>query len=173
MPKIDWDQMIKTDEAVNTPAPAGRYVIACESGKWGATKEGHPMMTLRFRVDEGPCKGKAVWVRCTFNNDKPNTISMSRTTLKNVGLDFSDFRALSDEQQEQIVVGRKAEVELSVRSWQGRNSNEVKNWIRPVTGGTGPSLSLVPPPVTDEDASVSSVSSVSSQPAPRNPLADL
>lgn len=166
MPKIDWDQMIKTDEAVNTPAPAGRYVIACESGKWGATKEGHPMMTLRFRVDEGPCKGKAVWVRCTFNNDKPNTISMSRATLKNIGLDFSDFRALSDEQQEQIVVGRKAEVELSVRSWQGRNSNEVKNWIRPVTGGsTGPSLSLVPPPAED--------SQQASQPAPRNPLADL
>lgn len=170
MPTIDWKNMEQIDKEANEPLPAGTYVFRVESGKWGVSKSDAsvPQMQVMCRADEGPYKGKSVWVRLTLNEAKPGTITMFRKFLvEALGTDFSkEWGSMDEKQQEDWIVGRRFEATTHLREWQGRKNADFKEYVRPLSGPPAPGLT---PPPADTGAPAEPQSSALTPP-PVNPM---
>lgn len=162
MPALNFNEMAKADDESKLPAPSGRYAMVIDKAEWKISKNsGAHMIQLILRVDEGPYKGKPVWNYLVMDPNNTGAISMARNFLNTVGLDFSDFEGKTDQQQIDLLLGKRFEAELNVDEYNGRKSNKLKRLIRGLGGKTG--SGFTPPPASTPQASGPT--------SPKNPLA--
>lgn len=159
MASINWQDMAQEEERSREPAPAGRYVLRVDGANWGQSKEKKVMWTVRLKIDEGPQKGKAIWRYLTFEG---NALSMSRGFLNALGIDFKDLDGKSEQEQSDMLIGRRCEAELMIDHFQGQARNKMKgNPVRGLTPATGSSEpQFAPPPLAGG----------ADKPTPTNPL---
>ena len=92
------------------------------------------MIAANFRVVEGPAAGKSCFNNFNITPDSDFALGIFFDQLAAFGL--SDEFFSTDPTTEQLaasLVTRRANVELGIRSWKGRDLNEFKS-LRPLDG---------------------------------------
>lgn len=145
MSQMDWSALKKFADDSTKPAPVGEYVVEvkkCDAAN--AQSSGNPMLKAQLVICDGPSAGKSVPNNFNLTVDNGFAMSIFFRHMAAFGLDDKFFAGQpSIEQVAATLVGRRARVQLSIRTWQGRELNQVDN-VMPLTGG---SLATVPAPV--------------------------
>lgn len=153
MPSMDWDDFVESAGKEETPPPANTYVATVETAEWTMTKKAppRPMLKLRFRIDAGPEKGKALFTQI-MADPEAQAFAKRRTLeqLNAIGLSMNDLKNLSDKEQQERVIGNQVTVETSVDTeYDPANPRARVDKILPVAGGSAPSGASAPPPRAD------------------------
>ena len=153
MPSMDWDDFVESAGKEETPPPANTYVATVETAEWVKTKKAPPrdMLKLRFRIDAGPEKGKALFTQILVDPEAQSFAKRrSLEQLNAIGLSTSDLKNLSDKEQCERVIGNAVTVETSVDSeYDPANPRARVDKILPAPGGPAASSDAPPPRASD------------------------
>jgi hypothetical protein len=117
------------------PLPNGDYDVEVEKATPTTASTGKKMFKITFRVTDGPYAGKRAFDNLVLVTDNANALSWFFQKMGTMGLDQAYFAGNpTDDLIASALVGRKLRVKLSQRTWQGKVSNEVKQYM-PASGG--------------------------------------
>lgn len=125
----NWKDLKKRGDDATKPIEPGWYVMECTKADLGkASTTGNPMIKAQFKVVEGPAAGKTAFNNFNITPDSDFALGIFFNQLAAFGIGDEFFA--SDPTPEQLaasLVGRRANVELGIRPWQGQDRNEFKN----------------------------------------------
>lgn len=131
----NWKDLKKRGEDATKPIEPGWYVMEClKADLKRASTTGNPMISAQFRVVDGPAAGKTAFTNFNITPDSDFALGIFFAQIGAFGLGDEFFA--TDPTPEQLaasLVGRRANVELGIRAWQGQDRNEFKN-LRPLDG---------------------------------------
>jgi Protein of unknown function (DUF669) len=149
---INWKDLKKrADDATKPPEP-GWYVLECHKADLkSAQTSGNPMISAQFKIVEGAAAGKTVFNNFNLTLDNDFAVGIFFNNMAAFGFTENYFNTNpSLESLAAALVGRRANVELEHRIWQGQARAQFKN-VRPLEGAlpvplvtTGPSNPSVP-----------------------------
>ena len=154
---IDWDQAIKDAKEGTDPVPPGSYTVKVEKAEAvKAQSSGSPMIKATLRIVGGPHDGRFVWTNLVHKPGSPGSAKMFAVKVMAFGITAEVLAAQKPTmpQVAEMLVGRQAVVDVEIREWQGRMSNDVKS-IKP--SATVPSVPSVAPTPTPTPAAAPSV----------------
>ena len=126
---INWGDLKKAADDATKPAPIGDYV--CEITKCEATTastSGNPMLKATMRITDGPAAGKTIFNNFNVTLDSAFAMSIFFRHMAAFGLNDQFFAGgPAMEQVAAALVGRRANVTLGIRQWQGADRNQVDN----------------------------------------------
>lgn len=155
MTSIDFSKALADAKSASFEAmPKGDYNIEVASAEAVTASTGRPMIKCKMKVTDGPFQNRPVMTQFVLVVDNPNALSMFFRNMKNFGIDESFFAQMGSsgslEPVAAALVGRRAQVTLGIRPWNGEDRNEVTN-IKKYTGApgtaTGPSAPGMPSPL--------------------------
>jgi hypothetical protein len=134
--EVAWGSLRKRAEDATKPPEPGWYVLECTKAEnKKAQSSGNPMIAAQFKIVEGPAAGKT-GIFNNFNLTVDNDFAMSIffRNMEAFGIDAAFFETNpSLDFVAQSLVGRRANVELGIRTWQGQPRPQFEN-IRPIDG---------------------------------------
>jgi hypothetical protein len=181
---IDFNKALADAKSASFEAlPKGDYNIEVASADAVTAATGRPMIKCKMKVIDGPYQNRPVMTQFVLVIDNPNALSMFFRNMKNFGIDEAFFAQMGQmgslEPVAAALVGRRAQVTLGIRPWNGEDRNEVTN-IKKYTGApgtaTGPSAPGMPgmPPMGGPDPIANIPSQVMQQAAANfNPATQL
>lgn len=174
MPVIDFNAaMSQAKNASFEPLPDGNYNLVCLEATASESQTGKPMIKAKYQVEDGPNQGKKVWNNYTFSADNDNALAFFFQHMGFHGLDHSFFaQNPAWETVASSLQGRRIQVTLGQREFQGTIRNDVKK-IMPPSGATPapqaapqPQQQVAPPQQPAPQVQVP-VQEVAPQPAPQ------
>lgn len=143
MSSINWSDMIKDAEASGattySPLPNGDYdfkVVEAESKVSGSGKQ---MFKIKAAVQGGPHHGRFVWDNLVISPESPGALGYFFKKMKALGLGAEYFQ--SNPSNEQIVSAlrdRTFRAKVGVRTWNGNEQNEIKDYLPAVSAPSAP-----------------------------------
>lgn len=152
MTTIDFNKALADAKSASFEAlPKGDYNIEVASAEAVTASTGRPMIKCKMKVIDGPYQNRPVMTQFVLVIDNPNALSMFFRNMKAFGLDEAFFAQMGQmgslEPVAGALSGRRAQVTLGTRLWNGEDRNEVTN-IKKYTGApgtaTGPSAPGMP-----------------------------
>lgn len=108
------------------PLPEGTYDVVCIESTPTESSTGKPMLRLKYQVETGPQAGKKVFNQQTFSADSDAALAIFFRYMAFHGLDETFFAANPAwEQVAASLVGKRVQLKLGHRVWQGQTRNEV------------------------------------------------
>lgn len=105
-------------------------VVAAEATK---SQNGKKMLKCKLKVESGPYAGRTIPHNFTFSPESPNAVWFWFNDLAILGADDAFFDTdPSDTQIAMQIVNRRATVTLEKKTYNGRDSEQVKRWHAPV-----------------------------------------
>lgn len=153
MTTIDFNKALADAKSASFEAlPNGDYNIEVTGADAVTASTGRPMIKCKMKVVDGPYQNRPVMTQFVLVIDNPNALSMFFRNMKAFGLDEAFFAQMGQmgslEPVAGALAGRRAQVTLGTRQWQGEDRNEVTA-IKKYTGApgtmTGPSAPGMPP----------------------------
>lgn len=116
MPRINFNDVPEAGEF--SPLPEGRYLCSVDNIEEDVTRDNDEMWKVKFRVEEGPHKG-----RYLFDNMVFSAKAMSRVKLicSRLGIDVSGEVDL----QPNMLIGREVLIDVEIEKYTDR-SNQLK-----------------------------------------------
>jgi hypothetical protein len=154
MQSVNWEDLYKSAESAGLstkePVPASTYqvvIAACEAKMDSSGVK--PQLKLRAKIEGGPYDGRTVWDTMTLTADAPVPVSIFLRQLAAYGLDQAYMATQpSFDTIAQVLVGRRVNWVVSVKTYQGRVINQTDD-VRALTGGgaapAAPAAPGVPP----------------------------
>lgn len=141
MTTIDFSKALADAKSASFEAmPNGDYNIEVVKADAVTASTGRPMIKCKMKVIDGPFQNRPVMTQFVLVVDNPNALSMFFRNMKAFGLDENFFAQMGPAGQLDPVagalVGRRAQVTLGTRKWQGEDRNEVTG-IKSYTGAPG------------------------------------
>lgn len=141
MTTIDFNKALQDAKSASFEAmPNGDYNVEIVKADAVTASTGRPMIKCKMKVIDGPFQNRPVMTQFVLSIDNPNALSMFFRNMKAFGLDENFFAQLGTGGQLDPVagalVGRRAQVTLGTRQWQGEDRNEVTG-IKKYTGAPG------------------------------------
>lgn len=141
MTTIDFSKALADAKSASFEAmPNGDYNIEVVKAEAVAASTGRPMIKCKMKVIDGGFMNRPVMTQFVLSIDNPNALAMFFRNMKAFGLDENFFAQMGAGGQLDPVagalVGRRAQVTLGTRKWQGEDRNEVTG-IKPYTGAPG------------------------------------
>jgi hypothetical protein len=158
--EIDWAALRKNADDATRPVPAGWYELVVEKAELKKAQTGADMIVVQFKVDTGAQQGKTIFTNLVFSPEKAFALNIFFKNLEAMGIDANFFASLQQQgaSLEQAlstiantIVGRNVRAEISIRTWQGQERNEIKNMTTPtgapggLPGGPTPAVASVGP----------------------------
>lgn len=146
MSEIDWAALRKQADDATKPVPADWYELVVEKAEHKKAGTGADMITVQFKVDAGAQQGKTIFTNLVFSPDKAFALNIFFKNLEALGIGPDFFAQLQQSGASvesslatvaSTLVGRRANAEVGVRTWQGQERNEIKNMTAPTTGPGG------------------------------------
>lgn len=170
---INWKDLKKRAEDATKPPEPGWYVLECTKSELkSAQTSGNPMIAAQFKIVDGPAAGKS-GIFNNFNLTVDNDFAMGIffNNMAAFGFDENYFNTNpSLDQLATSLVGRRANVKIGHRVWQGQPRAQFEE-VRPLEGALPVPVavgSMVPTP----GAQMPSVASPSTPPTPTVPTID-
>lgn len=141
MTTIDFGKALADAKSASFEAmPNGDYNIEVVKADAVTASTGRPMIKCKMKVIDGGYQNRPVMTQFVLSIDNPNALAMFFRNMKAFGLDENFFAQMGAGGQLDPVavalVGRRAQVTLGTRKWQGEDRNEVTG-IKPYTGAPG------------------------------------
>lgn len=141
MTTIDFSKALADAKSASFEAmPNGDYNIEVVKAEAVTASTGRPMIKCKMKVIDGGFQNRPVMTQFVLVVDNPNALAMFFRNMKAFGLDENFFAQMGAGGQLDPVagalVGRRAQVTLGTRKWQGEDRNEVTG-IKPYTGAPG------------------------------------
>jgi hypothetical protein len=154
MSTTNWADLIKKsgDAASNTnyePLPDGDYELKIVKVESVITSTGKPMYKVTNEVQGGPYANRKVWDNLVVTHDNPSAMNMFFMKVIAMGLTKPFFESNpTDAQIEQALTGRTFRANLGLRTYEGKDSNEIKKYYSGQAAAAAPSTpgAAVPPP---------------------------
>jgi hypothetical protein len=167
MSTTNWAELIKKsgDAASNTnyePLPDGDYELKIVKVEAVTTSTGKPMFKVTNEVQGGPYANRKVWDNLVVTHDNQKAMDMFFMKVIAMGLTKPFFESNpTDAQIEQALTGRTFRANIGLRTYEGKDSNEIKRYYKgqetaaPSTAGAA----VPPPPPAPAPAPASPISS--------------
>jgi hypothetical protein len=168
MSTTNWAELIKKsgDAASNTnyePLPDGDYELKIVKVEAVTTSTGKPMFKVTNEVQGGPYANRKVWDNLVVTHDNPTAMNMFFMKVIAMGLTKPFFESNpTDAQIEQALTGRTFRANLGLRTYEGKDSNEIKKYYSGQAAAPAPSTAgaaVPPPPPAPAPAPASPISS--------------
>lgn len=145
MQSIDWNDLANRAKNAKTggdPVPANTYLVEVATCEAKMTSAGDkPMLKVRGKIVGGPYDGKTAWHNMTLTATNDTAVAIFLRHLDAYGLTTDWVTSLPPEQSFELIaqalLGRRANWELTLGSYQGKPKNDVKNVSAP-TGAAPP-----------------------------------
>jgi hypothetical protein len=143
---IDWASLKKTADDATKPLPKDWYEVVVDSAERKTASTGSEMISVKLKVDAGPHAGRMLFTNFVLSPDSGFALSLFFRNMAALGITDEYFGQLSASGMDvqasltsiaQVIVGRRARVEVGVRQWQGQDRNEVTNMQAASTGAGG------------------------------------
>jgi hypothetical protein len=144
MTTLDWAQLIK-DAADSSgggnyePLPDGDYEFSVVEAPVTETQSGKTMFKLKAQVAGGAHDKRLVWDNLVVSPENSTALGIFFRKMNCMGLTQEFFdRTPSNEQISQALTGRRFRGQVGTRTYNGKTSNEIKNYY-PSQAGAVPS----------------------------------
>jgi hypothetical protein len=128
--ELDWGSLRKRADDSTKPPEPGWYVLECmKAERRNAQTSGNPMVYAQFRIVEGAAAGKT-GIFNNFNLTVDNDFAMSIFFRNMAAFGLDDQYFASNPTLDQVaaaLVGRRANVELGIETYQGIPRPRFKN----------------------------------------------
>lgn len=155
---VSWQNLL--DEAAASgggsfePLPIGDYTVVVNESSHTTTQKGKLMFKLQMKVQGGPHDGRFVWSNFVVSPESPKALEIFFQQMATLGLDTSFFAGNpSEDTIAQALLGKRCNVTLQHREWNGQVRNEVKS-IKPAIGGSPVAAAPAPAPAAAPAATV-------------------
>jgi hypothetical protein len=154
MSTTNWADLIKkSGDAANTnyePLPDGDYELKIVKVESVITSTGKPMYKVTNEVQGGPYANRKVWDNLVVTHDSPSAMNMFFMKVIAMGLTKPFFESNpTDAQIEQALTGRTFRANLGLRTYEGKDSNEIKRYYKgqeTAAPSSTPGAAVPPPP---------------------------
>lgn len=143
---FDWNDLIGESETAFEPLPEGEYAMVVEKAEAVKTQKGKDMIKVVFRVEVGPHAGKTVFNNFVVSPENNKAIAFFLRHMGALGISLDYFK--TNPKMTQVahdLLGKRATVKLSIRTWEGVKQNDVKS-ILPPSGA--PNVAMKRPSIT-------------------------
>ena len=146
------------------PLPLGTYSVVVDSAVHKQTSTGKESINIQVKVEDGPYAGRSVFVTQVLSPENANALAIFFRQMAAMGLAESYFSTNpSLERVAADLTGRRCQIKVSLREWQGQQRNQVDQ-ILPPTGNA------MAPAVSSPAAHISPAPAVSAAAAPGPPV---
>lgn len=178
MTSLNWNALRKTAEDSTKPLPKDWYDVKATKAEATVASTGSPMIKLVLEVITGPHATRTLFTNLVVSQDSGFALNIFFRNVAAFGVDPHVVAPNGDlGSVAQALVGRTARAEVSTRTWQGQERNEVSN-MAPATGNvaniatpTGPSVAVPTPGSSMTPGPVTPTTTLATTPAvtPANP----
>jgi hypothetical protein len=143
---INWKDLRKQADDATKPVPADWYEVIVDKAEAKQAQTGSQMIAAQFKIETGPHAGRTVFTNFVFTPDKAFALNIFFRNMEALGVDGSFFAQLQEAgfgveaamaKIAETIAGRRARIEVGMRTWNGQERNEVKNMAAPTTGPGG------------------------------------
>jgi hypothetical protein len=168
MPQQNWGALVEQAGGAFEPLPVGAYNAEITTSKSKPTANGKSMFAVTFKVMDGPYAGRTVWNNFVVSPENPNALAFFFQHMNALGLNRDFFLSLppgpeSDEKIAQALIGKRANITVSIRKYQGQDRNQVDK----VTAIAG--VPNVPAPAVGPAGGLPPVATAAPAPVPAAP----
>jgi hypothetical protein len=143
MSTLDWAQLIK-DAGESSgggnyePIPDGDYEFTVVEAPVKETSTGKTMFALKAQVEGGAFDKRLVWDNMVISPENSTALNIFFSQMSAMGLTREFFdRKPEVAQISQALTGRRFRGRVTTRTYNGKKSNEIKNYY-PSQGGSVP-----------------------------------
>jgi hypothetical protein len=142
MPLKSWNDLLDDAGGAGNdfePLPEGDYDLVITKSEALQTKNGKTMYKVQCSVEQGPHKGRTVWNNFVISPESPTALSIFFRQMNVLGLDRAYWQSdPSDHQVAEKLKGARFRGQLITRSFNGQESNEIKQFFTPRALAAGP-----------------------------------
>ena len=162
MAEVSWGELASQAEDALTPIPSGEYDAVVTKAEIKYASTGKKMFSISAKVTSGPHVNRIFWNNFTVSPDNPNAMLVFFRQMSVFGLPIEFFKALppdgsGDGAIPQALLGKPFKARLSIRSWQGTDSNQLDAVLPPSAGVAAPQVAVGPQPAQAQPAVVQPV----------------
>jgi hypothetical protein len=135
MTTLDWAQLIKDAEDSSgggnyAPIPDGDYEFLVIDAPATTTQSGKVMFKLKAQVEGGAHSKRLVWDNLVISPENSKALGIFFRKMACMGLtqEFFDSHP-NNEQISAAMAGRRFRGQVTTRSYNGKESNEIKNFF--------------------------------------------
>lgn len=128
------------------PLPSGDYDFVISQADVAQTQNSKTMYKVRCKVESGPHKDRLVFHQFVISPENPNALAMFFRQMNVLGLNRDYFSGNpSDHQVAESLVGKRFRGQVAIKSWQGQDRNEIKQFYTATSGALGNGSALPGP----------------------------
>ena|SRR6266702_811272 len=148
MTSINWRELMNSSEEEGggfEALPADEYEVEITDSTAKVASTGRNMFEVKFRVEEGPYKNRVVFNNFVLVPENSTATGIFFRNMSTLGLNKAYFdKNPSLETAAEALVGRRCRARVSIRTYNGRERNQVDSIFPPSSPG---------PPVTPPSGS--------------------
>lgn len=144
---FDWGTLMSQVGTSLDPVPVGDYLAVVTKCEVGQSGNGKLMYKMTWSIEGGAHNDRKVWGNMTLSPENPNALGIFFNQMRALGFDATFFQANpAPAYIAQMMLGRKAVLNLGTRAYQGQMRNDIKA-IKPASAMGAPAGFAAPPPV--------------------------
>lgn len=153
MTSVNWADLIKDAGEIQSyePLPDGDYDLVVVEGTAKVSQSGKQMFSIKAQVEAGQYAKRLVWDNLVVSEGNATALGIFFSKMAAMGLNQDYFNQNpSPAQIEQALTGRKFRGKLGTKTYNGKESNEIKSYYPAAAsiaaGGVPPQAAPAPAP---------------------------
>lgn len=184
MTSKSWGDLKKQADDASRPVPKDQYDVVVTKAELTTASTGSLMIKSQMKIVGGPYNNRTLFTNFVLSTENSIALSIFFKNMAAFGLDDAFFGSLAGPDSDPEVgmqtvavtlVGRTARADVSIRTWQGQDRNEVGQFVKSTNQlvglSTGPTMTVngaTSAPVPNI-GSVSAAAGASTPPVPSIP----
>lgn len=168
MSSINWSDLVKEagETASYEPLPDGDYELKVIESKATVSQSGKTMFKITTEVQSGPHAKRRVWDNLVISPENNKALGMFFMKMGVLGLNKAYFETNpSNAQIEQALLHRSFRGTVGTRTYNGNQSNEIKNY-NPIAAVASEAFAAAPAPAAPAPAPAPAPVAAAPAPAP-------
>lgn len=170
MPIRSWQDLLNDAGGAGDsfePIPSGDYDFEISQADATQTQNGKTMYKVRCKVESGPHANRLVFHNFVVSPENPTALAMFFRQMNVLGLNRDFFNSNpSDHQVAESLLGKRFRGQVTIRTWQNQDRNEIKQFFTAVSGALGNGQAVPGPSSAPAPAPQASTPSPAPAPAP-------
>lgn len=141
MPIRSWGDLLNDAGGAGDsfePLPSGDYDFEISQADVKQSQNGKTMYAIRCKVESGPHANRLVFHNFVVSPENPNALAMFFRQLNVLGLNREFFaQNPGDHHVAEALVGKRFRGQVTIKTWQGQDRNEIKQFYTAVSGALG------------------------------------
>lgn len=141
MPIRSWGDLLNDAGGAGDsydPIPTGDYDFVISQADATQSQNGKTMYKIRAKVESGPHADRLVFEQFVVSPENPVALSIFFRQMGVLGLGRDFFASdPADHQVAEALLGKRFRGQVVIKTWQGQEKNEIKQFFTAVSGALG------------------------------------